>query len=115
MHLRTLAPVLALLLTAACASDASSLNHVDRGMTKKQVIAITGEPTTSAAHEDGAEYLYYHWGEEGRLGGKARYVVKLRNGEVVAFGRPEDVGGPYGDSPDAEPPAPDENDAEFDF
>jgi hypothetical protein len=74
-----------------CATPASSINAVHIGMSKTEVIAVMGKPSSVTA--DGtAEYLNYSLAENGVDGAyftqsKTPYEVKLVNGKVVSYGR----------------------------
>jgi hypothetical protein len=96
-----------LLLSAFCISGcltpASNINAVRLGMTKAEVLAAMGPPSSVTADQT-AEYLNYSLAEGIRTGYTATqtpYEVKLVNGKVVSYGR---VGAPSGRGPIVVPP-----------
>jgi tetratricopeptide (TPR) repeat protein len=89
------------LFAVGCATAPSDLNKVSMGMTKQQVIAAVGNPTSVRATQ-GVEYMIYHCREvsvgrqyfmarEGISGEmEADYYVRLVNGLVDAYGKQGD-------------------------
>ena len=81
------------LLVALCLTGsltpASKINAVHLGMTKAEVLAVMGTPSSVTADEH-AEYLNYSLAEGMRTGYTATqspYEIKLVNGKVVSYGR----------------------------
>lgn len=77
------------LALGGCAATATKITNVHLGMTKQQVIAVMGPPTSVSAQGD-TEYLRYMLSESGRAeyrGVRAPYFVKLIDGKVESFGR----------------------------
>jgi hypothetical protein len=77
------------LCLAGCLTPASKINAVHLGMTKAEVLAVMGPPTSVTADQT-AEYLNYSLAEGMRTGYTATqspYEVKLVNGKVVSYGR----------------------------
>ena len=88
MKIRSSLLLFALLFTG-CLTPASKINAVHLGMTKAEVLAVMGPPTSVTADEK-AEYLNYFLAEGIRTGPAATqtpYEVKLVNGKVVSYGR----------------------------
>jgi hypothetical protein len=81
MMVRTLAVVAAFGLLMGCAAD---MNRVKLGMTKDQVIAAIGSPSSTSAM-DNTEYLKYQMCSDWIF--TDRYYVRLTDGKVDAFGR----------------------------
>ena len=86
------------LVFAGCLTPASKINAVHLGMTKAEVLAVMGPPSSITADQT-AEYLNYSLAEGMRTGYTATqspYEVKLVNGKVVSYGRagnPQRAGG----------------------
>ncbi len=91
-------PVLLLssaVLLAACSSPmmASRMSRLSIGMERGNVLAILGEPT-SVSNTGQVEVLNYQLPETSREADDEvthRFIVRLREGKVEVFGRPEDV------------------------
>ncbi len=79
-------------LVVGCATE-DRINKVSAGMSKAQVIAAMGNPSSTAG-EGETEYLNYNLLVRGPLGGATpiqnQYFVRLRNGKVDAYGRKGD-------------------------
>ena len=74
-----------------CAT-AHKINSVQLGMTKDEVIATIGKPTSISA-KDGTEYLNYRFSEtddHAFYGVTTPYFVRLVNGKVDSYGRTGD-------------------------
>lgn len=89
-------PLIALVvatLFSGCATT-SRINRVSIGMTKAQVIAVMGQPSSTSANAE-VEYLVYqlsvglHVGREGPY--QEPYYVRLRGGQVDSYGRVGDL------------------------
>ena len=83
--------VLLALALLGCAT-ANKFNHVHIGMTKQEVIAILGKPTSKSAKDD-REYLNYRFSEttgHAFKGFTDPYYVLLIKGKVDSFGRSGD-------------------------
>lgn len=76
------------LFVLGCASS-SRMNDVNIGMTKQEVIAAVGQPTSTSAKGD-VEYLNYRLYRGGFMNDD--YFVRLTEGKVNAFGRAGDFG-----------------------
>jgi hypothetical protein len=75
----------------SCAT-AGKINGIQLGMTKDQVIAIMGEPTSKSAQGE-AEYLNYalsETSEAAQWGWTTPYYVRIINGKVESYGRTGD-------------------------
>jgi starvation-inducible outer membrane lipoprotein len=74
-------------LLLGCATPSQSLNKVNIGMTKAEVISALGQPESTRANK-GTEYLIYTmnngWGSPILF---SEYFVKLVNGKVESYGR----------------------------
>lgn len=87
--------VLAGLLVMGCATS-NRMNKISIGMTKEQVIAAMGQPTSTRATA-GVEYLEYKLRESGDLVAgtwtepNRKYYVRLRDGRVDAYGNMGDI------------------------
>jgi hypothetical protein len=80
---------------SGCLTPASKINAVHLGMTKAEVLAVMGPPSSVTADQTG-EYLNYSLAEGIRTGYTATqspYEIKLVNGRVVSYGR---AGAPSG-------------------
>lgn len=98
-------PAAALALAAGCASlggasapnlSASKLSRLNLGMDRAEVLRIMGDPVTAAAKGEVEVFTYALTEPAGRDGKEvlpARYQVRLRQGKVEAYGRPEDLKG----------------------
>lgn len=76
------------LLLAACAT-AHKISAVHIGMTKQEVVAVMGAPTSTSARGS-TEYLNYALSEtddDAFRGWTKPYFVRLVNGKVDAYGR----------------------------
>ncbi|WP_417765767.1 SHOCT domain-containing protein [Spongiibacter tropicus] len=74
-----------------CAT-AHKINNVQLGMTKQEVIAAIGKPTSISAKDD-TEYLNYRFSEtddHAFYGITTPYYVRLVNGKVDSYGRTGD-------------------------
>jgi outer membrane protein assembly factor BamE (lipoprotein component of BamABCDE complex) len=74
-----------------CAT-AHIINSVQLGMTKQEVVAAIGKPTSISA-KDGTEYLNYRFSEtddDAFYGVTTPYFVRLVNGQVDSYGRSGD-------------------------
>ncbi len=83
--------ILAGALLAACAT-AHKISQVRIGMTKEEVIAVMGSPTSTSA-QGGREYLNYALSEtddDAFRGWTKPYYVRLINGRVESYGRTGD-------------------------
>jgi hypothetical protein len=84
----------AIILVIGCATSASNLNKVSRGMSKAEVVELLGEPESTAAKQD-VEFLVYSLRERIARPGEAmlpmsvlgKYFVRLVNGKVESYGR----------------------------
>lgn len=79
------------LILFGCAT-AHKINNVQLGMTKQEVIAAIGKPTSISA-KDGTEYLNYRFSEtddHAFYGVTTPYFVRLVNGKVDSYGRTGD-------------------------
>jgi len=79
------------LVLLGCAT-AHKINNVQLGMTKEEVIAAIGKPTSISA-KDGTEYLNYRLSEtddHAFYGVTTPYFVRLVNGKVDSYGRTGD-------------------------
>ena len=82
-------PVMLLGLFVFSCATAGKLNRVSIGMTKDEVIAAIGKPTSVSA-KDGTEYMNYRFSEtdsEAYYGIQAQYYVRLINGKVDSYGK----------------------------
>ena len=82
--------ITAVLLTA-CAT-ANKISAVQLGMTKSEVVAVMGKPTSVSA-QGGSEYLNYALSEtddDAFRGWTKPYYVRLVNGKVESYGRTGD-------------------------
>ena len=79
-----------LILLVFCSGciTSQSLNSIDIGMTKADVIKKLGSPHDRKA-QDNTEYLIYYLIPYGELDSK-EYFVRLVNGRVESYGRPGD-------------------------
>lgn len=83
-----------IIFLSGCASSTSrGLNELQIGMTKDQVIAKLGSPTSTRAAE-GTEFLIYKLLTPGKIPALVRddYFVRFVNGRVDAFGKVGDFG-----------------------
>lgn len=63
------------------------MNDVRLGMSRAEVVAIMGQPSSTTA-DTSAEYLNYSLPEAySYAGSRTPYEVKLVNGKVVSYGR----------------------------
>lgn len=88
MRIYAILMLLALSLTG-CLTPASKISAVRIGMSKAEVLAVMGPPSSVTADQT-AEYLNYSLAEGMRTGYTATqspYEVKLVNGKVVSYGR----------------------------
>jgi hypothetical protein len=90
LHTLLLAAVVAL---AGCAT-ASKMNQLSIGMTKKEVIAVMGSPSSSASPGNGVEFLRYELLATAadalatpQYRNVQEYYVRLINGKVDSYGR----------------------------
>ena len=80
---------------AGCAStargrDASAMNSLSVGMSKAQVIAALGNPTSSSASGNGTEcldYMFFRVGQERQSWNEEDHFVVLKNGKVSSYGQ----------------------------
>jgi len=85
--------LIALAVLAGCAT-ASKTNGLSLGMTKAQVLAVMGQPASTAADSD-VEVLRYQLSATGHEAFHHRteeYFVRLESGKVVRFGKAGDWG-----------------------
>lgn len=80
---RVIAWVLPALLLLGCAT-AHRLNSVRIGMTRDEVVAVAGEPS-STSQMGNEQFLKYQLASDWIF--TDRYYVRLTNGRVDAFGR----------------------------
>jgi hypothetical protein len=80
---RLIAGLLLALLVMGCAG-AGKLNSVRLGMTRDEVVAVAGEPS-STSQMGNEEFLKYQLMSDWIF--TDRYYVRLMNGRVDAFGR----------------------------
>ena len=80
---RVIAWVLPALLLVGCAT-AGRLNSVRIGMTRDEVVAVAGEPS-STSQMGNEQFLKYQLASDWIF--TDRYYVRLTNGRVDAFGR----------------------------
>jgi len=82
-------------LIAGCASVPTSENvaRLRIGMSRDQVISVMGSPQTTH-YQGNSEYLHYWVDETNPPGPRREYFVRLLNGSVDAFGRPETLAAP---------------------
>ncbi len=80
---RVIAWLLPVLLLVGCAT-ASRLNSVRLGMTRDEVVAVAGEPS-STSQMGNEQFLKYQLASDWIF--TDRYYVRLTNGRVDAFGR----------------------------
>jgi hypothetical protein len=83
-----------ILALSGCA-ETPKLNRLSAGMTKQEVIAIMGQPDTTASPGPGTEYLRYSLSTSGweAFNDVAEpYFVELANGKVIAYGHVGDFG-----------------------
>lgn len=81
-----------LVLALIGCATAYKINNVQLGMTKQEVIAAIGKPTSISA-KDGTEYLNYRFSEtddHAFYGVTTPYFVRLVNGKVDSYGRTGD-------------------------
>src|SRR5256885_14119116 len=75
------------LFLSGCWTPASRMNDVRLGMSRAEVVAIMGQPSSTTA-DTSAEYLNYSLPEAYSYAGtRTPYEVKLVNGKVVSYGR----------------------------
>ena len=74
-----------LVLFTGCVTWVSSMNQVSDGMTKKEVIAILGNPVSTASPGHGVEILRYNL--DHAFVGWEEYYVKLVDGKVDSYGK----------------------------
>lgn len=78
------------LVLAGCITTAAKMNDLRLGMTKAQVIAVMGTPSSTKA-KSGVEILeYYLKPDTHRLGIWEQYWITLENGKVVQYGKAGD-------------------------
>lgn len=85
------AAIATVILVTACAT-AHKISQVRIGMTKEEVIAVMGPPSSTSA-QGGREYLNYALSEtddHAFMGITTPYYVRLINGKVESFGRTGD-------------------------
>lgn len=83
--------ILAPFFLFGCAT-AYKINNVKIGMTKQEVIAVIGKPSSISA-KDGTEYLNYRFSEtddHAFMGVTTPYYVRLINSKVDSYGRTGD-------------------------
>lgn len=81
--------ILTAVLTIVGCATAKKMNRLSLGMTKKEVIAELGDPTSTSA-TDGVEYLNYRLSETSDhdfYGITTPYYVRLIDGKVDSYGR----------------------------
>ena len=66
-----------------CAGSSKKMNRLNLGMTKKEVVEVIGEPTSTSARRN-TEYLNYHLTTG--VFYTTVYYVRLLNGKVVDYG-----------------------------
>lgn len=89
---------LVIVLTAACVltacATAGKINRLSLGMSKPEVMAVMGTPTSTSAQKN-VEYLTYQLSETDDMafaGVTRPYWVRLIDGKVEMFGRAGDFG-----------------------
>ncbi|MCK8602765.1 DUF2845 domain-containing protein [Desulfoferrobacter suflitae] len=87
--MKTLMTLTVLVLFVFGCASSSRMNQVNIGMTKQEVIAAVGQPTSTSAKGD-LEYLNYRLYRGGFM--TDDYFVQLKEGKVKAFGRAGDFG-----------------------
>jgi len=83
---------ISVLVLAGCATT-DRINRVNIGMTKEQVVAVMGQPTSTTANTE-VEYLVYRLSVGVYLGQttyEEPYYVRLRGGRVDSYGRVGDL------------------------
>ena len=77
------------ILITACAPSAGKLNQLRMNMTRDEVLAAMGSPSSSS-ETAGLLYLRYRLSNDGIT--HEEYYVRLLNGKVDAYGRLGDFG-----------------------
>jgi hypothetical protein len=87
---RLIIALMAVLLIAGCASRATSMNRLELGMTKQQVIKTLGTPHSTSAPGEGVEVMQYRFAADAMASAYwvySNYFVMLKNGAVVKYGK----------------------------
>lgn len=79
------AALVACVVTVGC-TTAAQLNKIRVGMTKDEVIAAIGQPSSTGATAN-IEYLTYYLTADDGYGRDQPYMVRLVDGKVESFGR----------------------------
>lgn len=83
-------------ILAGCASPTSKMNRLSIGMTKKEVVATLGEPTSTAAPGNGVEIFRYdlsstistiYLARHGIAAEPQDYFVRMIDGKVDSYGK----------------------------
>lgn len=88
----TILALLCVLFVSGCAASSKSMNKLQLGMSKSQVVEAIGSPDSTSAYID-VEFLTYRLRSDGLF--TADYYVRLQNGKVDAFGQAGDFGYGY--------------------
>ena len=80
---KLLIPLLISFLFFGCAANATKMNNLNLGMTKKEVVDVIGNPS-STSETSGVLYLKYRL-RDGLISDD--YYVRLKDGKVDAYGR----------------------------
>ena len=81
---RALAAILILNFYTGCVTWASNMNKISEGMTKRDVVAILGNPESTASPGHGVQILRYNLAIPGNW---QEHYVKLIDGKVDSYGK----------------------------